>query len=83
MANLRRVVQYSMEGKPLRVFSCIREAERAVGVTHVSSVCRRKRISDGGFRWSYEGEDLPAVSAEALRKSLQCSEAAKGLRHNK
>lgn len=57
MTRPRKVVQYSMIGERLKTYSSIREAQEALGITHISSVCRRQRMSDGGFRWRYENEE--------------------------
>ena len=49
----RKVVQYTKDERPLRLFNSIREAEAEYHITHISSVCRGKRRSDGGFIWRY------------------------------
>ena len=53
------VVQYSMDMQVLGAFDSIREAQRAYGITHVSSVCQRKRVTDGGFVWRYDDDVAP------------------------
>lgn len=50
----RKVVQYTRDGyRPLRLFNSIREAEHEYNITHISSVCRGKRRTDGGYVWRY------------------------------
>lgn len=58
MSTQRRVIQYTKEGTPVRSYDSIREAQAYANVTHVSSVCRRRRKSDGGYIWRYEGEPV-------------------------
>ncbi len=49
----RKIVQYTKEYVPVRTYDSIREAEAEHHITHISSVCRHKRQSDGGFIWRY------------------------------
>ena len=49
----RKVVQYTKDEKPLRLFNSIREAEAEYHITHISCVCRGKRRTDGGYIWRY------------------------------
>ncbi|MDO4478480.1 MAG: hypothetical protein Q4B73_05550 [Lachnospiraceae bacterium] len=56
MTRPRKIVQYSLEGERLRTFNCIREAQDQYGLSHISSVCRGKRFSDGGYKWAYEND---------------------------
>lgn len=53
MMYKRKVVQYTMEGKPVKLYSSIREAEKKYGISHISMVCKGKRHSDGGYIWRY------------------------------
>ena len=49
----RKVVQYTKDKKPLRLFNSIREAEQEYHITHISCVCHGKRRTDGGYIWRY------------------------------
>ncbi len=49
----RKIVQYTKENVPVRTYDSIREAEAEHHITHISSVCRHKRLTDGGFVWRY------------------------------
>ena len=69
MSRSRKVVQYTMEGDRIRTYDSIREAQAYTGVTHISSVCRNRRLSDGGFRWSYEDEELAKLSEDEEKTS--------------
>ena len=57
MSMPRRVVQYTTGGEKLRTFESIKEAQNYLGITHISSVCRKRRITDGGYRWFYAEEE--------------------------
>ena len=77
MSKARKVIQYTMDGEEIRSYGSIREAQEYMGVTHISSVCRRKRVSDGGSRWGYEGEELRPLKETTVRRSLSCSRGRK------
>ncbi|HRO86304.1 MAG TPA: NUMOD1 domain-containing DNA-binding protein [Niabella sp.] len=51
----RPVMQYSMEGKPLRKFAGIKEAAFAVGVhsTSIIGALRGKQETSAGYKWKY------------------------------
>ena len=53
MSKPRPVIQYDIEGRKLRTFGSIKEAQGKYGITHISSVCRGKRKQDGGYIWKY------------------------------
>lgn len=64
MSTQRKVIQYDCEGRQMRTFDSIHEAQDYLKITHISSVCRRKRKSDGGFRWRYADEASAEESEE-------------------
>lgn len=74
MSKARKVTQYTMEGEALRSYGSIKEAQAVYGITHISSVCRKKRVTDGGYRWGYTGEGLPDLTPTSLKKSLSLRE---------
>lgn len=53
----RSVVQYTKEMKKLREWNSIHEAQEQYNISHISSVCRGERLSDGGFVWRYAAPD--------------------------
>lgn len=57
----RRIVQYTTKMEPIRIYDSIREAEGEYHITHISSTCRGRRRTDGGFIWRYEedGNNVP------------------------
>lgn len=73
----KRVVQYSLDGMRIAVFSTIREAERCTGVNNVviSRCCNRNdpsSVTAGGFRWSLEGDKpKPFTPCDAMRPVCQ------------
>ena len=58
MSIPRKIVQYDTEGNQVRTYASIREAQDAYKITHISSVCRNRRKTDGGYRWAYADEEL-------------------------
>jgi len=56
----KRIIQYTKDGEELRRFDSICDAQAAYHITHISSVCRGRRKSDGGFIWRYEDAKAPA-----------------------
>ena len=64
MSVARRVVQYTTDGERVAVFASVREAQEAYGITHISSVCRRRRRTDGGDVWVFEDEDRETVNGK-------------------
>jgi len=54
--NFKSVKQFSLDGKLLNTFNSITEAskESKVSRTHISSVCKGKRKTTGGFKWKYK-----------------------------
>lgn len=51
----KSVRMMSKDGKELRVFGCIRDAEREMNIrsANITASCRGKRPSAGGFKWEY------------------------------
>ena len=54
--NIKPVLQYTPNGKYLKEYICLREAERLTGIHHSSimRVCKGKQYSAGGFIWKYK-----------------------------
>lgn len=49
------VAQYTKDGKFVRIFDSIHEAERETGIHNgnISSVCRGRGMTAGGYKWLY------------------------------
>ena len=64
----KQVTQYSFEGRKIRTYRSIVEAEKATGVfaTSIGKVASGGGISAGGFIWAWGKE--PKIDVEALRK---------------
>ena len=56
MSDRKEVIQYDDNGRFIRRFGSIQEAQREYGITHISQVCRGKRKHDGGYIWKYADE---------------------------
>lgn len=51
------VVQLSLQGVFIKEYPCIRDVAKILGSTvipNISSVCKGKRISAGGYKWAYK-----------------------------
>ena len=51
----KSVYQYDKQGRFIKKWLCLSDAERQLGVlvTNITAVCRGKKFTSGGFRWSY------------------------------
>jgi hypothetical protein len=47
------VCQYNLNGVFIKSFNSLSEAQKAIGTTHISDVCRGKRKTAGGYIWRY------------------------------
>ena len=54
-SNIKSVSQYSLEGKFIKTYPSVREAERQTGInnTSISACCNGKRKTAGGFIWIF------------------------------
>ena len=63
MSVKRSVIRYDDTGHPLQRYASIKEAQAEYACTHISSVCRGRRMHDKGYVWRYEfpmpGDHLP------------------------
>ena len=57
----RRVIQLSKDGKVIKLWECIKDAERSLGIHEANIVkcCTGKRKTTGGFMWKYEEVIVP------------------------
>ena len=55
-ASKRNVYQYSLDGKLIKIFNSVREAEKITGFccSNISKACRGIFKTYKGYRWSYE-----------------------------
>lgn len=79
-----RVVQYSLEGEKMKLFSSMQEASKEVGVnaSSISHVCRGKIRTAGGYMWRYEGDPAPTQKTRngSMRKVEQLTREGKVIR---
>ena len=50
---LKKVNQYSLNNDFIKCWGSISQAEKELGITHISSCCRGKRKSAGNYIWRY------------------------------
>lgn len=78
----RKVVQYDMQGNYIQTFSSISEASQITKInsTGIIKVCQNNGYSAGGFRWTYEGENLISTvpktgsKKQVMQKDIQTNE---------
>lgn len=56
-AQAKKVAQYSLDGQLIKVYPCIKIAIEEVGAPRISSCCKGKRKTSGGYVWKYVEED--------------------------
>ena len=61
--NSIKVVQLSMEGKFIKIWNCMTDIERELGIRHeyISACCRGRLKQAGGFKWMYVSDYKPPV----------------------
>jgi hypothetical protein len=55
-SNKVKVSQFTMSGEFIKTWDSITDAAKAVGLKGsytIGAVCKNKRLSSGGFKWSY------------------------------
>jgi len=52
------VIQMDLDGNFIQEWPSAKEAERSLGVAHVSDVCRGERKWAGGFTWKYKNPSI-------------------------
>ena len=68
MNKPRKVVRYDEAGNALERFDSIREAQEKYGCTHISLICRGRRLKEHGLYWGYEGEEPPLIAKKRQRE---------------
>lgn len=70
----RPVKQYSLAGDFLALYPSVSEAARKINITSsaISKVCSKEGFSAGGYRWSYDNEDLDSntIPAQGTKKQV-------------
>lgn len=78
------ITQFDLRGNIVAIHPSQSEAKRQTNISNISSCCRRKIQSAGGFVWRYEGDRFdpklpPAVLSQEHRRKI--SEAHMGMKH--
>ncbi len=47
-------IQMTLDGRIIKKYNSLKEAEEKTGIKHISSVCNNKRNTAGGYKWKYE-----------------------------
>lgn len=58
--NAKRVVQYDLNGKLIRIWDYIRQVEKEIGIIHgnISKCCKGEYKTAGGFIWRYADDEI-------------------------
>lgn len=50
-----KIKQYTKDNIPIKVWNCMRDVERELGVSHscISNCCKGKQRTAGGYKWEY------------------------------
>lgn len=72
----KSVHQYSLDGKYISTFDCIKNGKEATGCLHISDVCLFKIVQDKGFVWRFADEypkyiDLPSNEVKKIIEKSQ------------
>lgn len=70
--NNREIIQYSLRGEKIGVFSTYAEAGAKVFVTpcSISLACRSKTRTSAGYYWRYEGDPPPPEDTDFTQKKI-------------
>lgn len=52
----KRVIQTNIDGCTVKIWNCIKEAEKELHIAHITDVCKGKRNTAGGYIWKYAEE---------------------------
>jgi hypothetical protein len=69
LARQKRIIQYSLEGKQLCIFTSIKEASMEVGIpsSNLTRVLKKDSLTAGGFIWRYY-PSRKKISTDYIRK---------------
>ena len=74
-ANKHKIRQYTKDGKFIKEWDCINDAECTLGINNVSACCNRRRHFAGGFIWRYSYENIKYIpKKERLPKQARAVE---------
>ena len=50
----KKVIQYDKKNNLIKEWNCVTEAENKLNISHISSCCKNKRKTAGGYVWKYK-----------------------------
>ena len=55
LRKTRKVIQLDINGNIINTYNSIKEASKttSISTTSITSVCKGRRITTGGFKWAY------------------------------
>lgn len=56
-SQAKKVKQYTIDGKYIKTWNAIVDAQKSLNIGHISQCCSGKRKTSGGFIWKYEGDE--------------------------
>lgn len=68
--NRKEISQYTIEGKFIRTWSSITEAEESLGISNIYQVCIQHYKHAGGFQWRYYNDESDIGPIELKEKSV-------------
>ena len=54
----RKVVQYTLRGELIKIWDCMSDASRELGICNIDICCAGRHKTAGGFIWRYYGDEL-------------------------
>ena len=73
----KSVIQYSLDGEPIRIWECGKYAETTLGLStgQVSKCCNYKAVMAGGYLWKFANDETPIIQLqERYAESPLCQE---------
>ena len=73
----KSVIQYSLNGEPIRIWECEKYAEDKLGMSagQISKCCTYKSVMAGGYLWKFANDETPIFQLQKrYAKSNLCTE---------
>lgn len=65
------ILQYDIDGKFLKEWACITDAQKELSIVHISECCMNKRNHAGGYLWKYKSDTFANTVCKKQAKSLK------------
>jgi hypothetical protein len=69
---IKKVIQYSLEGKKLNVYKNANEASKITNYDSIINCCLNKYKTAGGYVWRFEGEPFSVESKKLKTNTFKC-----------